>query len=318
MHATRRKVVVFLAAMVVLAGAMIGTPGYAKTFVNMLAGSSSGTWVIVGAGIADAINKYVPEIRVTVEPGGGSINAMRIGKRETILGMTMSENAYYAYVGKREYNQAFPNLRAIGGGFMNPMKIITRADTGIKSIADLHGKTVALGYPGSVQAICAVFIMESFGMVADKDYAARWLTPREAADALRDKRVDAMFLYIGDPASTVLEIETAVNLRFVPYDVDKVIEGHPYYYKGVVEAGTYKCLTQDYEALCAQVILVTTEDVDADLIYKVTKAIYDHPEEISKTHQAGKEWVLKNALKGVAIPLHPGAERYFKEKGLIK
>lgn len=318
MYKKRRTVVVLMATLIVLSG-MVGAPAYAaKTFINMLCGSSTGTWFIVGGSIASVLNKYVPDIQVTCEPGGGSINAMRVGKGETQLGMTMSENAYYAIIGKREYEEAFPNLRAIGGGFMNPMKLITRAESKINSISDLRGKKVVLGYPGSVQAICATEIMETFGMVADKDYAARWLNPGEACDALRDKAVDAMFLYIGDPASTVLELETAVALKFIPYDVDKVIKGHPYWYKGAVKAGTYKCLTTDYECLCAQVILITAAQVDADLVYRITKAIYDHPDELGQVHPTAKEWVLSNALKGVAIPLHPGAEKYFKERGILK
>lgn len=317
---TRLLAIILAPALIVCAafGATVSADG--KIFINMLTGSSTGTQFIVGGGLAAVINKYVPEVQVTCQPDGNSINAMRVGKKEAMLGMTMTDNAYYAIRGQREYKEAYPNLQALGGGFKNPMKIITRKDTKIRNIMDLKGKRVALGYPGSVQAVVSVIIMETFGLKADKDYTARWLNPGEACDALRDKTIDAMFLFIGDPASTVLEIETAVDLRFVTYDVDKVIKNHPYWYKGIVPKGTYKCLTGDYKALCAQVFLVTYADADEELIYKITKAIYDHPDEVSKVHPCAAEWVLKNALTGVspAIPLHPGAARYFKEKGLIK
>lgn len=286
--------------------------------ISIIGGSSSGSWYLVAGGQAQVISKYIPGLKAIAEPGGGAENIIRVAKKEVQFGMVMSDNAYYALKGTREFKQPYPDIQAVMGGHDNPMKLLTRKDSGITSVADLKGKKVGLGYPGSSQAVTSAAIMETLGLKPDKDFKSAWITPGEIADALLDKTIDAGFMYIADPSGSIVDLITKVPIRFIPLDVDKILAEHPYWYKTVVKAGTYKGLDEDYITQGANVILVTHKDTDPELVYQVTKTLLEHVDEVGAAHPAGKEWNLQNVKRGITIPFHPGAEKYLKEKGVLK
>lgn len=285
-------------------------------YVSIIGGSSGGSWYLVAAGQANVIKKHVPGVDATAQPGGGAENIIRVAKKEVVFGMTMSDNAFFADKGAREYRKKYPEIRAIMGGHDNPMKLIVRTDSGINSVADLKGKKVGMGYPGSAQAITTADLMESMGLRPDQDFKAQWLTPKEVAEALQDGTIDAGFIYIADPTGLIIELASRTPIKFIPLDLGKALAGKPYWYKTKVPGGTYKGIDEDYVTQGANVILITHKDTDPDLVYQVTKALFEHVDEVGETHPAGKEWNLQNATRGVTIPFHPGAERYLKEKGV--
>lgn len=299
-------------------GSMTTAAAASKQRIPLLTAASTGTWYIVGSGMAQVINKYVPGVQVTVETGGGAMNAMRIGKKEAILGMTMCDNAHFAYYGGREYTEAYKDLRVVLSGHASPMKIIARAGSGIKTFNDLRGKRVALGYSGSAQAVTAVAICETLGLKPGKDFDVRWLTPEEGAGALKDGVIDATFAYPADPSGSIIELANSIDIVFVQYDVDKVVAKHPYWFKQVLKAGTYRGQNQDYYGVSGVVLLVTHKDADPELIYQITKALLEHPDELGQVHPAAKEWTIENITRGVTIPYHTGTERYLREKGVLK
>lgn len=286
--------------------------------ISIIGGSSSGSWYLVAGGMAKVINKYVPGVEATAEPGGGAENIIRVASKEVMFGMVMSDNLYYANKGTREFKEAYPQVVAVYGGHDNPMKLMVRADSGINSVADLKGKKIGMGYPGSSQAVTAVADMETLGFKVDKDYKALWLTPGEISEALQDKTIDAGFIYIADPSGAMVDLCTKIPIKFLTYDVDKIVQAHPYWYKTKVKAGLYKGLDSDYYVQGANVVLVTHKDTDPELVYKVTKALIEHSDEVAEAHPAGKEWNLQGATRGIATPFHPGAEKYLKEKGALK
>ena len=290
----------------------------ATKYVSIIAGSSSGSWYLVAAGQANVIKKYVPGVEATAQPGGGAENIIRVAKKEVVFGMTMSDNAFFAEKGEREYKKPYPQIRAVMGGHDNPMKLITRKDSGINSVADLKGKKVGLGYPGSAQAIASATIMQSLGMKPGKDFTAQWLNPREVAQALQDKTIDAGFIYIADPTGLIIELASRTPIKFIQMDLKKILNNRPYWYKTKVKGGTYKGIDKDYITQGANVILITHKDTDPKLVYEVTKALYKHSDEVGAVHPAGKEWIPANATRGVVIPFHPGAAKYLKEIGVLK
>jgi TRAP transporter TAXI family solute receptor len=292
-------------------------PGQVKR-ISIIAGASSGSWYLVAGGMAKVINKYVPGVEATAEPGGGAENIIRVANKEVTFGMVMSDNLYYAIKGTREFKEAYPNILAIYGGHDNPMKLLTRADSGINSVADLKGKKVGMGHPGSAQAIASAADLETLGLKVDKDFKAMWLNPGEIADALQDKTIDAGFMYIADPSGAMVDLTTKIPIKFINYDVDKIVQAHPYWYKTKLKAGTYKGQDGDYFCQGANVVLVTHKDTDPELVYQVTKALLEHVDEVAEAHRAGKEWNLQGATRGIATPYHPGAAKYLKEKGVLK
>ena len=160
--------------------------------------------------------------------------------------------------------------------------------------------------------------MQSMGMKPNKDFKAQWLNPREVAQALQDKTIDAGFIYIADPTGLIIELASRTPIKFIQLDLKKVLKNRPYWYKTKVKAGTYKGIDKDYVTQGANVILITHKDTDPNLVYEVTKALYQHSDEVGAVHPAGKEWISANAARGVVIPFHPGAAKYLKEIGAIK
>ncbi len=286
--------------------------------ISIISGPSAGAWYLVAGGMAKVINKYMPGYECTIEPGAGSENIIRVANKEVVFGMVMSDCLFHAVNGTREFKEKYPQIQAMFGGHNNPMKLIARVDSGIKTFADLKGKKVALGFGGSSQALAAVAIMESLGMVADKDYKAVWITPAEITEALQDKTIDAGFNYTADPTGVMVDLTTKVPIKFIPYDVDTVVQKHPYFYKTSIPKGIYKGVDAEYFAQGANVIMVTHKDTDPELVYQITKVLMEHVDEVAEVHPAGKEWNLSNATRGIISTYHPGAEKYLKEKGALK
>jgi TRAP transporter TAXI family solute receptor len=287
-----------------------------KKYVSIIAGSSGAAWYIVGGGLANVISKYVNDVEVTVEPGGGAENIIRVSDGEVTLGMTMSDNLYYAKEGKREYKDKYDNIRVVISGHDNPMKLFVRADSGINTLADIKGKTVGMGHPGSSQALAANAMLITCGLTPDKDFKALWLTPTEISEALQDKTIDAGFNYTADPSGAMTDLTRNVDVRFIELDVDKILAEHPYWYRTSLPAGTYKGMDKEYVTVGANVILVARKDTDAQLVYDVTKALLSHPAEIAQVHRAGSEWITANVSRGVTVDFHEGALKYFKEAGI--
>ncbi len=287
-----------------------------KKQISIIAGSSGAAWYIVGGALANVITKYVDGVSATVEPGGGAENIIRVSKGEVPFGMTMSDNLYYAKQGKREYKQIFDNIRVIISGHDNPMKLMTRADSSIKTLHDLKGKTVGMGHPGSSQALASNAMLISCGLTPNKDFKAMWLTPAEISEALMDKTIDAGFNFTADPSGAMTDLTTNVPIRFIEMDVPKILAEHPYWYKTSVPAGTYKGMDKDYVTVGANVILVTRVDTDVKLVHDITKALLEHPKEMADVHRAGSEWITKNVSRGVTVDFHDGAKQYFKEAGI--
>lgn len=284
--------------------------------ISIIAGSSGAAWYIVGGGMASVIDQHVEGVSATVEPGGGAENIIRVENKECTLGMTMSDNLYYAKLGEREYDEVYDNVRVIISGHDNPMKLMARADSGITTVEQLRGKKVGMGYPGSSQALASNAMMISMGLVPDVDFTAVWLTPAEIAEGLQDKTLDAGFNYTADPSGAMTELTSNVDIVFITMDVDKIVAEHPYWYKTTLPAGTYKGLDEDYVTVGANVLLVAHKDTDADLIYDITKALLENQDEIAAVHQVGKEWCAENITRGVTVEYHEGALRYFEEANI--
>ena len=322
MKCFRKSVELLLIFAIALVSAACGGSGgdqpkaAAPKNISIIAGSSGAAWYVVGGALSNVISKYVDGVSATVEPGGGAENIIRVSKGEVTLGMTMSDNLFYAQKGEREYKQKFDNIRVVISGHDNPMKLMTRSDSGIKTLQDLKGKKIGMGHPGSSQALAANSMMISCGLVPNQDFTALWLTPAEIAEALQSKTIDAGFNFTADPSGAMTDLAATVPIRFIEMDVEKILKEHPYWYKTSLPANTYRGVDKAYVTVGANVILTAREDTDANLIYEVTKALLTHPREIAESHKAGAEWITANVSRGVTVDFHEGAKRYFKEANI--
>ena len=291
-------------------------------FVSIATGGTGGTYFILGSGMGKIIEKYVPNVKVSVESTAATIENIRlVASKKVQFAIVMPDGAYFAYHGGREFKDTkYPNLRSVMSGHSSPMHFIVRSDSGIKSLADLKGKRVALSAPGSTAVFMAESALEAYGL-SKKDYKPMLLSYAEQANALRDKTIDMACIFAGAPTSSVLDLATTHDVTLLsvgPAEIKKVLKAHPYCKEFVIKAGTYKGQKADVKTFATSSILITYSELEPELVYAVAKALMEHTPELKAVHPQGTEYDLADAAEGVAIPLHPGAEKYLGEKGVLK
>jgi TRAP transporter TAXI family solute receptor len=278
-------------------------------------GSIGGTFFSVGRALSKVINRY-SWIKAKTEPTGGGVeNVILAGEKRIVLGITQSDVALHAFLGTREFSERYDNIRAVCGAHHLDMQIFTFERRNIKSIRDLKGKKVALGAPGGASRWVSHVILDYYGF-SDRDILPQYLPFSNAIDALRDERIDAVFYLSGGPSSALLELSENVEISFLPIEkeiLSQIIESFPYWSFSEIIADTYCGQKDNIPTLGVPCILISHKDVGEEAIYSIVKSILEHTDEITEEHPAGEEYSLKNALRGITIPVHPGAKRYFLE-----
>jgi TRAP transporter TAXI family solute receptor len=282
-------------------------------------GSIGGTFFSVGRALSKVINRY-SWIKAKTEPTGGGVeNVILASERRIVLGITQSDVALNAFQGTREFSKPHGNIRAVCGAHHLDMQIVTLAKHKVQSIRELKGKKIALGALGGASRWVSHVILETYGFSAS-DYAAQYLPFSRAIAALKDEKIDAVFYLSGGPSSALGELAETAEISFLPIEkdiLDTIIAQCPYWTPSEIMASTYEGQTDSVATLGVPCILITHKDVGAEAIYSILQAILEHTSEIAEEHPAGQEYCLQNAMRGITIPMHPGAERYFSEQKIV-
>lgn len=292
------------------------------TQMFLLTGSTGGTYYPLGGAIANVWNKYLAEkVQVTSQPSGASVeNLKRIGKGEAHLGMAMNNIADQAWKGEGDsFKDTGPikNFRAIGVIYPEVYQGIAAADSNINSIADLKGKRVAIGPTGSGTAVISKDIFAEYGLQMS-DFKPEYAGFGDAANKFKDGHIDANFGVLSVPAAAIQDIMTVRKVKIIEIKgevFDKLKAKYPFFSQFVIPAGTYGN-EKDAYTISMQAALYCKADLPDDLVYDLTKTFYEKSGEIAAAHAAGKYIKLEKALDGITTPLHPGAVKYYKEKGI--
>nr|WP_324753054.1 TAXI family TRAP transporter solute-binding subunit [Roseovarius sp. Pro17] len=307
-------------------------------FFRIGTGGTSGTYYPIGGLIANAISAP-PGSRACDEGGScgypgliasalsangsvANINAIAGGTLES--GFSQSDVATWAHSGTGiwEGRDAVDNLRAIANLYPETIHLVASASSGIKSVADLKGKKVSLDEPGSGTLVDARIILGAYGLSED-DIDAAFLKPDQAADRMRDGAMDAFFFVGGFPAGAIAELASQEDIILVPItgaEAEAVTGEYSFFAENTVPGGTYEGVDDDVTTLSVGAQWVTSADVPDDLIYGITAALWNENTRtlLDSGHQKGKEITVETALDGVGIPLHPGAEKFYREQGMIE
>jgi len=321
-----RAVAYGLAAGALLVGGSLATAS-AETFITIGTGGVTGVYYPTGGAICRLVNKDRSEhgIRCSVESTGGSvynINTMRSGELD--MGVVQSDVQYNALNGEGEEFEGagpFEDLRAVFSVHPEPFTVVARADSGIESFDDLTGKRVNVGNPGSGQRSTMDVLMEAKGWTMDDFALASELKSAEQAQALADNKIDAIVFTVGHPSGSIQEATTTVDAKLVPVsgpEVEDLVKNNPYYSKATIPGGMYRGTDQDVETFGIMATFVSSATVPDEVVYAVTSAVFENFEDFKKLHPAfanlKKEDMVTQAL---SAPLHPGAEKYYKEAGLM-
>lgn len=290
-------------------------------FINIAGGASGGTYIVVATGMAKILTQHVKDLNANAEvTGGGFANTRLIGTKRADFGLTTPDAAYFAVNGGGRFKpgEKYP-LRALMSGHESIEHFVTLKKSGIKSVYDYVGKRISIGQPGSSTAAMGTAMLKVLGIEPSQFARTDRLTQTEAISALKDGTVDATIQLAGVPGGAILDLSSTHDVRLVPIsneDMIKINKVHPYWTPSIVKAGTYPNINEDVNAMASKTIIITHEDTDPEIVYKVTKAILEHTQELGEIHRAGKKYTLPDSAKSIPIPIHPGALRYYKEKGI--
>ena len=337
---TARKTITRIAAaalgVATLVGATFAT-AQQMSFFRIGTGGTAGTYFPIGGLLANAISNPpgsrecdkggscgVPGLIATAVASNGSvanINGIVAGSLES--GLTQSDVAFWAHSGTGVFDgkPKVEELRAIANLYPETIHLVARKGSGIKSPADLKGKRVSLDEPGSGTLIDARIVMGAYG-VTEKDVKAEYLKPNAAGDRLRDGALDAFFFVGGYPTGAISELATSAGIELVPIggpEAKKILADYKFFGPDKVPAGTYKDVGE-VETVSVNALWVTSAKQPEELIYGITKAIWNDNSRklLDAGHAKGKVIRKETALDGVGIPLHPGAEKFYREIGLLK
>ena len=301
-----------------------------STFVTIGTGGVTGVYYVVGGAVGKIVNqkKDVYNLRVTVESTGGSVfnvNAVMAGDLE--FGVVQSDRQFQAVKGEKEWKDLGPqkDLRAICSFHPESVVLIAGDDTGIEKFADLKGKHVNIGNPGSGQRGNSIDAFEACGINWEKDLRAEGLKADESAKMLNDGRIDAFFYTVGHPNGSIKEATSGGSrkVHFVPIEgkcIDDLIAKYPYYAKAYIPVKHYAMARnkEDSPTFAVKATFCTSAKVSDDVVYAITKAIFDNLEELKGLHPAFEMLKKEEMLQALSAPIHPGALKYYKEAGLIK
>ncbi|MFP3928733.1 MAG: TAXI family TRAP transporter solute-binding subunit [Desulfobacteraceae bacterium] len=292
--------------------------------LSISTGSTGGGFYAIGGGIAEYISKHVEGVRCTaVTSGGVDENIRRLDADKADIGLVSTGDSHMAFRGMGAFDKKFDKMRSMGILFANWGQPYTLKKTGIKTYKDLKGKTVCGGAPGgSMHRLFADWV-EIHGLDFEEDLEIVFLPAKTAVDALKMGRIDAAMEIAAIPTPNLTELSLTHKIeiiRFEPGYRDKLVEEMPKYLPMVIPAGTYKGIDEDIETVGMAALWACRSDMSEDLVYKLVKSIYSQEglEYLGKVHPAGKGIKLENAAKWLPIPLHPGAEKFFKEANVLK
>jgi len=321
-------VVVLLTAGMAFAGGSQeagGTGG--PTFVTIGTGGVTGVYYPTGGAISRMVNakKDVYGIRATVESTGGSvfnINAVLGGDLD--FGIAQSDRQYQAWNGLAEWESAGAQkkLRSVFAIHPESITLIASVDSGIMSVPDLVGKRVNIGNPGSGQLQNSRDVFEAFG-ISESDVLAEQVKAVESPGLLQDGRIDAFFYTVGHPNGNITEATSGrVKVRIVNIDgppAEKLVAEKSYYAPSVIPAALYPqaANTSDAHTIGVKATLITSSDVSEDVVYAITKEVFENFEDFKSLHPAYQVLTKENMLQGLTAPIHPGALKYYREAGLI-
>lgn len=301
-----------LLAMTTAAIMTVGT-ATAQDRLSIGTGGTGGLFYVIGAGMAETLNRHMENATARAEVTGASVeNIRRVAAGQMTFGLSSSSTLYEAKMGEGPFDGKPIPVAAMAYLYPAVLQVATIEDTGITGFADLAGKRVSMGPPGSNSAVLAQRLLEAYGV---EGITPQFLSYNEGVDALKNGQVDAAVVLAGAPTASLIDLDAQKQIRLLPVDAETVkgmLERYPYYQLYEVPAGTYPDQLEAVTMINDPATLFTAESASADLIYRITSTLFNHLDELGQAHPQAAVISLDTATQ-VPIALHPGAQRYFDE-----
>jgi TRAP transporter TAXI family solute receptor len=291
----------------------------AQDFINVLTGGTSGVYYPLGVALSKVYGEKIPNVRPTVQATKASVENLQLlqqGKGE--IAFTLGDSLAAAWKGEEDagFKSPLKKLRGITAIYPNYIQIVASKDSGIKTLADLKGKRLSVGAPKSGTELNARAILAAAGLSYKDLGKIEYLPFAESVELMKNRQLDATLQSAGLGVASLRDLATSVEITVVEVPAAVVDKAGPPFVKATIPANTYNGQANAVPAAAVVNYLVTHEGMKEETVYQMTKAIFENLPDLAAAHAAAKSIKLENALDGMPLPLHPGAARYLKEKGL--
>ncbi len=308
-------------------GAALALAGVAqaqeKYSLSIATGGTGGVYYPLGGGMANILSKYVPGLQATAEVTGGSVDNLKlIATGKPYIGFSMADAGQDAYRGEDKFKGAKVPLRTLMVLYPNRMHVVTIDGIGITKMADLRGKRISTGSPGSATEVMGFRVIEAAGLDKDRDMKRERLGVAESVNALKDRKIDAFFWVGGLPTAAVTDLANTPGIKIRMIDhADAVAAMNrkygPLYIEDVIPKATYRGMDADNKQATVWNILVSHENLSSRTAYDIVKTIFDKRDDMIAVHKEAENFRLENQKAAASpIPFHPGAVKYFAERGV--
>lgn len=293
----------------------------APVFINILTGGTSGVYYPIGVGLSQIYSDGIAGAKTSVQATKASVenlNLLQAGRGELALALGDSVADAKNGVEDAGFKAPLTKLRAIAGAYPNYIQIVANKESGIKTLADLKGKTISVGAPKSGTELNARAIFKAAGLTYEDMSKVQYLPFAESVELIKNRQLDATLQSSGLGMAAIRDLSSTMQLNYVSIPPDVVSKiGNAAYQPAQIPANTYDGQPESVPTVAITNILVTREDVSDDIAYQMTKLMFENLTRLGNSHSAAKDIKLQNAAKNLPIPLHPGAERYYKEAGAL-
>jgi TRAP transporter TAXI family solute receptor len=294
-----------------------------KYSLSIATGGTGGVYYPLGGGMANILSKYVPGMQVTAEVTGGSVDNLKlIATGKPYIGFSMADAGQDAYRGEDKFKGAKVPLRTLMVLYPNRMHVVTIDGIGITRMADLRGKRVSTGSPGSATEVMGFRVIEAAGLDKDRDLKRERLGVAESVNALKDRKIDAFFWVGGLPTAAVTDLANTPGIKIKMIDHAETVAAMnrkygPLYIEDVIPKATYRGMDADNRQATVWNILVSHENLSNQTAYNIVKTIFDKRDDMIAVHKEAENFRLENQKAAASpIPFHPGAVKYFAERGV--
>lgn len=291
--------------------------------ISIATGGTGGVYYPLGGGLAAVLSKNIPGLQATAEVTGGSVaNLQLIGTGKPYLALTQADAAIDAVKGQDKFAGKPVPVRTLAVLYPNRMHVVTVEGTGIAKIADMKGKRVSTGSGGSATEVFAFRVIEAAGLDKDKDITRERLGVAESVSALKDRKIDAFFWVGGLPTAGVTDLANSPGIKIKMIEIASLVPAMTkkygnIYIQDVIPKSTYKGMEDDNHQATVTNLLVAHQNMDDKTVYNILKAMFDHRDDLIRVHKEAENIKLENQkTEASSIPWHPGAIKYFAEKGI--
>lgn len=290
--------------------------------LRFYAAPQTGSWYPLAVSITEIMKQNMPSLtQVSIEPGGGVSNVVAINEGKGEVGFSQATPTIDGIEGKPPFKNKMKNIRYVASLFPHVTQIVVLKSSGIKSIEDIKGKTINVGQKGLLTEDIARRILKSYGMSYQDMKSVQNLSFADAVEQMKDGRIDVMFWTVPLPFAVLTDLSQSKDIDLLPIPDDKIedlTKQNPGLAKITIPAGVYKGLEKDVQTIQSPLVVITNQNTSEELVYELTKTIYNHLEELKQVEPSLKSINTKDLPTDIGVMFHPGAEKFFKEQGLLQ